>query len=107
VLANRLLAAAIPAAADASLPQDAGAETLAEEIERHIGSGLVFNVESFAYFRLMLRLREHNSDRLRFLHRLIFTPGPGEWDAVRLPEALSPLYRLVRLSRLTARVLRA
>ena len=107
LLANRLLAAAIPAAADASLPQDAGAETLAEEIERHIGSGLVFNVESFAYFRLMLRLREHNSDRLRFLHRLIFTPGPGEWDAVRLPEALSPLYRLVRLSRLTARVLRA
>jgi len=106
LLANRILAASIPAATDARLPQDATAEKLAEEIERHITSDFVFNVESLAYFRLMLRLREHNSDRLRFLHRLTFTPGPGEWEAVSLPAALSPLYRLVRLSRLTARVLR-
>lgn len=105
LLANRIVVAPIPAAADASLPQDAAAEKLAEEVQPLVTTN--FNTESFAYFRLMLRLREHKSDRVRFLHRLIFTPGPGEWDTVSLPAALSPLYRLVRLSRLTARALRA
>ena len=37
----------------------------------------------------------------------IFTPGPGEWAAVRLPRPLFPLYRLVRLSRLAARLVSA
>ena len=106
LLANRMLAAPIPDAADASLPQDALAEELAEEIQSHVTSDTLFNVESFEYFRLMLRLRESNSDRLCFLARLIFTPGPGEWEAIQLPALLSPLYRLVRLSRLTARLLR-
>ena len=64
-------------------------------------------VESFAYFRLMLQLRERRSDRLRFLTRLAFTPGPSEWAAVRFPEPLFPLYRLVRLSRLAARLVGA
>ena len=53
-----------------------------------------------AYFRLMMRLRERPADRRRFLQRLILTPGPGEWNAVHLPQPLFPLYRLVRLSRL-------
>lgn len=107
LLANRILAAPIPPAADAALPQDPAVDKLAEEIKPCVTSDTLFNVESVEYFRLMLRLRERNPDRLRFLSRLIFTPGPGEWEAVRLPATLSPLYRLVRLSRLTARVLRA
>jgi hypothetical protein len=52
----------------------------------------------------MMRLRERRADRLRFLGRLVFTPGPNEWKAVRLPTPLFPLYRLVRLSRLAARL---
>lgn len=106
LLANRMLGAPIPAAAEASLPQDAAAQAFAEEIEPSITRETLFNVESFEYFRLMLRLREAKSNRLRFLMRLIFTPGPGEWEAIQLPALLSPLYRLVRLSRLTARLLR-
>jgi hypothetical protein len=106
LLANRILAAPIPFAADAALPQDAGSEKVVARIRSRVFSDRVFNVESFDYFRLMLRLRERNLDRLRFLSRLILTPGPGEWQAVRLPAELSPLYRLVRLSRLTARILR-
>ena len=106
LLANRMLDAPIPAAADASLPQDAAAQAFAEEIEPIITRETLFNVESFEYFRLMLRLREAKPDRLRFLTRLIFTPGPGEWEAIQLPALLSPLYRVVRLSRLTARLLR-
>jgi hypothetical protein len=108
VLANRLLGAAIPsAAAQAGFKFD-DTETAAfgEEIQTHMAGENAYNVESLAYFRLMLRLRERASDRRRFLWRLVFTPGPGEWDAVPLPAPLFPLYRLVRLSRLAARLLR-
>jgi len=80
--------------------------TLADEIQTHLMSDAVYNVESLAYFRLMMRLRERPADRRRFLQRLVFTPGPGEWQAVRLPAPMFPLYRLVRLSRLAARLLR-
>jgi hypothetical protein len=55
----------------------------------------------------MMRLRERKADRLKFLQRLALTPGPNEWSAVRLPAPLFPLYRVVRLSRLAARLVRA
>jgi hypothetical protein len=81
-------------------------EDLAEEIQSHIVCEAAFNIESVAYFRLMMRLRERSADRRRFLRRLVFTPGPGEWQALHFPAPLFPLYRLVRLSRLAARFLR-
>jgi hypothetical protein len=105
--AQRLLGASIPAAAQASLPEDSSAAGLVAEIETHIVSDATYNVESLAYFRVMMRLREKRIDRLRFLQRLILTPGPGEWKTVRLPQPLFPLYRVVRLSRLAARLVRA
>jgi len=106
-LANRLLGAAIPEAAQGSLPDDVESAALAAEIETHLTSETTYNVESLAYFRLMIRLRERQSDRLRFLQRLVLTPGPGEWKSIRLPRPLFQLYRVVRLSRLAARLLRA
>lgn len=106
LLANRLLGTTIPQAAQANLPEDSEAPALVEEIQSHIASEAEYNVESLAYFRLMMRLRERRADRRRFLQRLALTPGPSEWQAVRLPAALFPLYRLVRLSRLAARFVR-
>jgi hypothetical protein len=106
ILANRLLDATIPLAAQANLPDDPAALSLADAIQSHIVSESQYNVESVAYFRLMIRLRERPADRRRFLRRLVFTPGPSEWHTVRLPAALFPLYRLVRLTRLAARVVR-
>lgn len=107
LLANRLLGASIPATVDATLGGDPATLTIAEEIGAGIENGAAFDVESVSYFRLMLRLRERSADQMRFMSRLVFTPGPGEWKAVRLPPALFPLYRVVRLSRLAARVARA
>ncbi len=104
LLANRLLAAGIPDEAEENLPQDRGAAELAHEIQSYIVSETAFNIESLSYFRLMMRLRERSADRRRFLQRLILTPGPSEWKAVRLPRPLFPLYRLIRLSRLAARL---
>jgi len=101
-LAQRFFGTSIPAAAGA-LPEDAEAPALSREIEGYIDSQKLYDVESLAYFRLMLRLRENEADRLRFLGRLAFTPGPGEWNAVRLPPSLFPLYRFVRIARLAAR----
>ncbi len=107
LLANRLLNANIPAAAQAAVPRDLAAESLADEIQTHLGAEPIYNVESAAYFYLMMRLRERPADRLRFLMRLAFTSGPSDWRAVRLPEPLFPLYRVVRLSRLAAKLVRA
>jgi hypothetical protein len=106
LLVDRCLSAPIPEAAQASVPEDSASSLLAGEIQSHIASQFAYNVESVAYFRLMMRLRERSVDRLRFLLRLAFTSGPSDWQAIRLPEPLFPLYRLVRLSRLAAKFAR-
>ena len=108
LLLNRdLLSTEIPAPADAAISPDPAAAALVDEIRTYITSARIYDVESLPYFRLMTRLRENRADRLRFLRRLIFTPGPGEWSAVRLPQVLSPLYRLIRLGRLAGRLIRS
>ncbi len=105
LLANRLLGAAMPAKGEKLTAADSASLLLAQEIQTRITPDAAMDVESVAYFRLMMRLRERPADRVRFLQRLIFTPGPGEWNAVRLPQPLFPLYRLVRFSRLAARLI--
>lgn len=107
LLTKRLLYAEVPAAAERSLPPDSQADSLACEIEALMASSTDFDTESSAYFRLMLRLRENGRDRRRFVSRLALTPGPGEWEAVRLPVTLFPLYRVVRLGRLAGRFLKS
>jgi hypothetical protein len=106
LLANRLLDAAIPNAAQSAIPDDPAAALLARKIEKQIANESPYDIESFSYFRLMMRLRERRSDRLRFLQRLVLTPGPGEWKIVRLPAPLFPLYSVVRLTRLVRRFIR-
>jgi hypothetical protein len=110
LLANRLLDAVIPQAAQERLSEDPAAlpvvNDLVNEIQTHVAREMAYNVESLAYFRLMMRLRERAADRRRFVQRLVLTPGPGEWQVVRLPSLLFPLYRLVRISRLAARLVR-
>jgi hypothetical protein len=104
VLTKLLLEAPIPTAAEQNLFPDHTAIVLADEVARGLRGPALPDVESSSYFRLMLRLRERSVDRIRFLRRLAFTPGPGEWKSLRLPAPLFPLYRLVRLWRLAARV---
>lgn len=106
-LTSVLLGASPPGTVESKLLHDPVSVTLANEIRTRIVSPNPLNPESLAYFRLMMRLRERKADRLKFLQRLALTPGPGEWKAVPLPAVLRPLYRLVRLSRLAARMARA
>jgi hypothetical protein len=104
LLAQKLLNAPLPARAQEHLPEDFAAAALADQIEGYIVSERVFDVESHAYFHLMLRLRERRLDRMRFISRLALTPGPSEWAVAQLPKALFPLYRVVRITRLGARL---
>jgi hypothetical protein len=106
LLGNRLLGKPIPSPVEKAILEDRAARAFADEIAVDVGRGVTYEEQQVSYFRLMMQLRERKADRLRFLTRLTFTPGPGEWEAVRLPRPLFPLYRLVRLARLASRFAR-
>ena len=106
LLANRFLATAIPSPVENVVLADRAARALADEIGANLARGIPAHIEQLSYFRLMMRLRERRTDRVRFVTRLTFTAGPVEWEAVRLPKALFPLYRVVRLARLASRFAR-
>ena len=106
LLANRLLATPIPPPIENAILADRAARAFADQIAAAVAAGVTYEEQQLSYFRLMIRLRERRTDRLRFLARLTFTPGPGEWEAIRLPRTLFPLYHLVRLARLASRFAR-
>ena len=106
LLMERFLQSAIPAPIENAVRSDHAAHAFTEEIAAAVIHGASYEDRQIPYFRLMMRLRERRLDQARFLTRLTFTPGPGEWEAIRLPKVLFPLYRVVRLARLAARFAR-
>jgi len=108
VLCGRLFGASLPPMADPFAPDpwacDALTSTLADEIVTGLRSGVCREPESLAYFRWTMRLRERRRDRARLLWRLTSTPSIGEWNTVKLPAPLFPLYRMVRVFRLARRL---
>ena len=105
LLAHKLLGAALPPQLALELESEKNADPLAERIIRLMVAEEEFDPESMTYFRLMMELRERPRDRFAFWWRLLFTPGAGEWSAVRLPSPLFPLYRVVRVCRLAGRLM--
>jgi hypothetical protein len=106
-LVKNLLRAELPEPAEEMIAADRAVEALGVEFGERLVRGAAYDFESTEYFLLILKLRERRGDRLRYLWRLFWTPGAGEIAAVRLPEALFPLYRIVRMGRLTRRLLRS
>ena len=104
LLAHKLLKMPLPPLVSNRVSEDPSTTRLADEVLPVIKRSANYKSESLAYFRLMLRLRERGQDRARFLSRLIFTASVSEWNAVRLPKSLQPMYRLVRISRLVKRL---
>jgi hypothetical protein len=106
-LAHDLLGAEVPHSGKGSAVRqdDAEVRTIAGEIAQHIPNAEEYSTESLHYFRWMLRLRERSADRWRFASRLLLTPSVGEWNLVKIPEPLFPLYRGIRLLRVGGRVL--
>ena len=104
LLAEELLGAPLPPQIQKRLQDDRATRILADEIQSIIERSTHYNTETIPYFHLMMRLRERRQDRARFFWRLTVTPSLSEWNAVHLPQALHPLYRLVRLWRLAKRL---
>ena len=99
-LAKNVLRAELPKPAEELLAADPRVPALGSEFAERLARGATYDFESTEYFRLILKLRERRGDRWRYLWRLVWTPGAGDVAAVRLPEALFPLYRIVRIGRL-------
>jgi hypothetical protein len=105
LLSHRLMGTPLPEYFLPNCRSERGEESaVADEILRVIQRSTHYDTESPPYFRLMMRLRERRRDQARFLWRLVLTPNVSEWSAIPLPKALQPLYRVVRLFRLTKRL---
>jgi hypothetical protein len=103
-LVKNVLGSPIPKCAEEIVAADEQAPILGEEVASRLAQGAEYDFESSEYFRLILKLRERRRDRWRYLWRLVWTPGAGDVAAVRLPEPLLPLYRVVRLARLARKL---
>jgi hypothetical protein len=103
-LVRRLLDFDLPGPAQEIADGDSEVSVLGESFATRLAKSAVYDFESTEYFRWILKLRERRGDRWRYLWRLVWTPGSGDLEAVRLPEALFPLYRVVRMVRLVGRV---
>jgi hypothetical protein len=102
-LGQDLFGVSIPRPFDV-LANSAAVEQIARTMVARLLTGEQPDTESLAYFRQIMDLREHGLDQLRFVFRLASTPSVGEWEAVRLPKLLFPLYRVVRLVRLARKL---
>jgi hypothetical protein len=99
-LAEHLLGVAIPSAVQRVIDDDAEVSRLGEECTARLAGSATYDFESTGYFGQTLRLRERRSDRMRYLWRLVWTPGEGEVEAIALPESMFALYHGVRIARL-------
>jgi hypothetical protein len=104
-LANRMLGCEIPRElADAIADQDT--PEVGARMQGIVAQSADYPTDTPAYFRLMIALRERRRDKMKLAWRLVLTPSVGEWEAVRLPRILFPLYSIVRLMRLVGRAVR-
>ncbi len=99
-LVKNVLHSELPNPAAEMVASDPLVPALGSEFAGRLARGAGYDFESTEYFRLILKLRERRGDRWRYLWRLVWTPNVGDIAAVRLPEALFPLYRIVRIGRL-------
>jgi hypothetical protein len=105
-LAEHLLRADLPQPTQQVMTNDPEVPVLGRQFAARLAASATYDLNSSEYFRLILRLRERPADRWRYLARLLWTPGAGDLAAVQLPEKLFPLYRVIRLARLTRRLFR-
>ena len=104
ILVRALFGVSLPKPAEEIVNSDPKVLDLGGEIVARVARSAIYDFESTEYFRWILKLRERRRDRVRYLWRLAWTPGEGDIAAIRLPEPLFPLYRVVRAVRLTRKL---
>ncbi|HEX6039025.1 nucleotidyltransferase family protein [Longimicrobium sp.] len=104
LLARDALGLALPADVEASIETDQSLDALAAEARGLWFADDVDTDEATpANLRFNARLMDGPSQRARYAARWLFLPSPEDWTWVRLPDALAPLYRVLRPLRLAAR----
>jgi hypothetical protein len=103
-LVKNVLGENLPQRAEEMIAANPRAHSLGAEFAERLARNATYDFESTEYFCLMLKLRERRGDRWRYVWRLVWTPGAGDIAAVGLPEALFPLYRIVRIGRLVRKL---
>ncbi|MFL5542422.1 MAG: nucleotidyltransferase family protein [Longimicrobiaceae bacterium] len=103
-LARRLLDAPLAEEVVREIEDDAGLAALAAEAEgRMFGEEAQDGEDTAANLRFNLRARDGAVDRARYAARWLFAPTPEDWRWAHLPDALFPLYRVLRPVRLLLR----
>ncbi|TCJ15482.1 hypothetical protein E0L93_12910 [Rubrobacter taiwanensis] len=109
-LVNDLLDTELPEDIMREVRSDPVVEELAAEVSEQLFSGSLADregiVEQLPYWRFQFRLQERPRDRFRYCIHRAMTPALPDRQAMPLPGALFPLYRLIRPLRLGGRLLR-
>ena len=101
-LTHRLLDAPLPEDVVREIEADAGIGALADEAEGRMW-GPDEEEDTMANLRYNLRVQDRPIDRVAYAWRWTTTPSPEDWAWARLPDALFPLYRVLRPIRLAIR----
>jgi hypothetical protein len=102
-LAGEALNLPIPADAAHAAAADDTVRALAAEARSLWFTGAADDASAAETLRFNLRLRDTRADRLRFAAHWLLTPTPEDWRWIRLPDSISPLYRVARPLRLALR----
>jgi hypothetical protein len=103
-LAKDVLNMPIPEDAQEFIRDDSAIPTLSHEFAVRLAACATYDFESLSYFQVFMKTRERWTDQARYLWRLVWSPGPGEVQAIHLPRPLFPLYRMVRIGRLLRKI---
>jgi hypothetical protein len=104
-VAIRVLDAPLSEAWHASLAADSQSDHLAAELSDVVHASWregAPQLEGAALQRLLARMMDSRADRLQSLVRAAMLPTQREWEAIELPDALTPLYHVIRPVRVLA-----
>jgi hypothetical protein len=110
LLAIDLLDAQVPGTIVAQVRADRQLAVLAAKVrnslfdEIGIGTASLDESENFSLLSFHLSSKDHWRDRARFCSRMLATATERDWKAATLPDALFPLYGVIRPFRLLARL---
>lgn len=99
-LAGEWLSAPLPKEIRQHMFEDRQVTRLAQEVRRQYDRDAVRT--AWDHYRFLLRTSEGWQNRAAIVRRLAMEPGPGDWQQLPLPDALFPVYYLLRPIRLVA-----
>jgi hypothetical protein len=102
-LAKDLLSTDLPDLVRKRIKDETIVKSLAERVCVKVFSEAENLTPEFERFSLYLKQRERLRDKTRYCLRRFFTSTEKDWSLLRLPPALSSLYKMIRPIRLTAK----